>query len=65
VAFSPACSDDPVGGKYILTGSVDGTAKLWLCSFLEILDPANTRVPDAEQMKDYDIPEDIEWGKDW
>ena len=30
---------------------------------MEILNPENTYVPDAEQMKEYDIPEDIEWGK--
>lgn len=29
VAFSPATSNDPVGGKYVLTGSRDNTAKIW------------------------------------
>jgi len=29
VAFSPPTTDDPAGGKYILTGSTDNTAKLW------------------------------------
>jgi WD domain, G-beta repeat len=29
VAFSPACPEDPEGGKTVLTGSDDKTAKLW------------------------------------
>lgn len=27
--FSPACADDPAGGKYIATSSYDSSAKIW------------------------------------
>ncbi|MEO7924792.1 MAG: caspase family protein [Chitinophagaceae bacterium] len=27
--FSPACPDDPIGGKHIITASDDSTAKVW------------------------------------
>ena len=57
MAFSP-------DGKFILTGSRDNKARLW-CPFWEIINPENTYVPTPEQMKEYDIQEDMEWEKIW
>ena len=57
VAFSP-------DGKSILTGSWDNSARLWPI-YWERLNPQNTAIPTAEEMKEYDIPESIEWGKRW
>jgi WD40 repeat protein/ABC-type dipeptide/oligopeptide/nickel transport system ATPase subunit len=57
VAFSP-------DGKHVLTGSYDKTARLWR-PFWEILNPENTYLPNSQEIKDYDVPEDIEWGKIW
>jgi len=51
-------------GKYILTGSGDKTAKLWL-PFWEIIRTDNLYIPSAGQIKEFDIPEDMEWGKIW
>ena len=30
-----------------------------------MIKPENTYVATPEQMKEYDIPEDMEWGKVW
>jgi hypothetical protein len=57
VAFAP-------NGKYILSGGAQKSARLWR-PFWEMINPENTYVPTPEQMKEYDIPEDMEWGKVW
>lgn len=48
--------------KRIVTQDLHGRTWQWR-PFWEILSPENTYVPDAAQMKEYGIPEDMVWGE--